>query len=142
MGEVQFAQSDAVEWLHSQCGKFDLLLEDLSVGRAGDVFKPDVSIDTLPQLIQSKLKPGGVAVFNLLPADDRTWAEMTAKVCAPFGFGVQVLFESFYNRVVVLANEALPSAREVSRLLRDSLTAIDSEMATDISVRSLRLAKR
>jgi len=52
------------------------------------------------------------------------------------------LFESFYNRVVVLANEALPSAREVSRLLRDSLTAIGSEMATDISVRSLRLAKR
>jgi hypothetical protein len=67
---------------------------------------------------------------------------MTAKVCAPFGFGVQVLFESFYNRVVVLANEALPSAREVSWLLRDSLTAIGSEMATDISVRSLRLVKR
>ncbi|MBT3615491.1 MAG: hypothetical protein HN524_05840 [Verrucomicrobia bacterium] len=142
MGEVQFAQLDAAEWLHSQRGKFDFLLEDLSVGRAGDVFKPDVSIDTLPQVIQSKLKPGGVAVYNLLPPDDRTWAEMMAKVCAPFGFGVQVLFESFYNRVVVLANEALPSAREVSRLLRDSLTAIGSEMATDISVRSLRLAKR
>jgi hypothetical protein len=30
----------------------------------------------------------------------------------------------------------------VSRLLRDSLTAIGSEMATDISVRSLRLAKQ
>jgi spermidine synthase len=142
MGEVRFAQTDAVEWLHSQRGKFDLLLEDLSVGRDGDVFKPDVSIDTLPQLIQSKLKPGGVAVFNLLPADDRTWAEMTAKVCAPFGFGVQILFESYYNRVVVLANEALPPVREASRLLREPLAAIDSEMATDISVRSLRLAKR
>ncbi len=61
-GEVRFAQADAVEWLRSQRGKFDLLLEDLSVGRDGDVFKPDVSIDTLPRLIQSKLKPGGVAV--------------------------------------------------------------------------------
>ena len=142
MGAVQFAQSDAVEWLHSQRGKFDLLLEDLSVGRNGDVFKPDVSIDTLPRLIQSKLKPSGVTVFNLLPGDDRTWAEMTAKVCAPFGFGVQVLFESYYNRVLVLGNEALPPAREVSRLLRAELTAIGSEMAADISVRSLRLGKR
>lgn len=142
MGAVQFAQSDAVKWLHSQRGKFDLLLEDLSVGRNGDVFKPDVSIDTLPRLIQSKLKPSGVTVFNLLPGDDRTWAEMTAKVCAPFGFGVQVLFESYYNRVLVLGNEALPPAREVSRLLRAELTAIGSEMAADISVRSLRLGKR
>ncbi len=141
-GEVRFAQADAVEWLRSQRGKFDLLLEDLSVGRDGDVFKPDVSIDTLPRLIQSKLKPGGVAVFNLLPPDDRSWAEMTAKVCAPFGFGLQVLFESYYNRLVVLGNEPLAATREVSRRLREPLVSIDSEMASDISVRSLRLAKR
>jgi len=141
-GEVQFAQSDAIEWLRAERGKFDLLVEDLSVGRDGDVFKPDVSIDTLPKLIQSKLKPSGVAVFNLLPADDRTWAEMTAKVCEPFGFGVQVLFESFYNRVVVLGNTPLPPTREVSKSLRAELDWIDSEMATDISVRTLSLAKR
>jgi hypothetical protein len=141
-GEVQFAQSDAIEWLRAERGKFDLLVEDLSVGRDGDVFKPDVSIDTLPKLIQSKLKPSGVAVFNLLPADDRTWAEMTAKVCEPFGFGVQVLFESFYNRVVVLGNTPLPPTHEVSKSLRAELDWIDSEMATDISVRTLRLAKR
>jgi len=141
-GEVRFAQADAVEWLRSQRGKFDLLLEDLSVGRDGDVFKPDVSIDTLPRLIQSKLKPGGVAVFNLLPPDKWTWAEMMAKVCEPFEFDVQILFESFYNQVVVLSNKALPSARGVSRLLRTELNWIDSEMEMDISVRSLRLAKR
>ncbi len=141
-GDVQFTQTDAVEWLRAQHCKFDLLLEDLSVGRDGDVFKPDVSIDTLPQLIHSKLKPGGIAVFNLLPADDRTWTGMTAKVRAPFGFGVQVLFESYYNRVLVLGNEALLPAREVSRLLRSELDGVDSEMAVDISVRSLRLAKQ
>ena len=67
---------------------------------------------------------------------------MTAKVCAPFGFGVQVLFESYYNRVLVLGNEASPPAREVWRLLRAELTAIGSEMAADISVRSLHLGKR
>ena len=37
---------------------------------------------------------------------------------------------------------ALPSARGVSRLLRTELNWIDSEMEMDISVRSLRLAKR
>ncbi|HJN83584.1 MAG TPA: hypothetical protein QF478_12430, partial [Verrucomicrobiota bacterium] len=94
------------------------------------------------RLIQSKLKPGGVAVFNLLPPDDRSWAEMTAKVCAPFEFRLQVLFESYYNRLLVLGNEPLPAVREVSRRLRESLVSIDSEMAVDISVRSLRLAKR
>ncbi len=141
-GDVQFTQTDAVKWLRSQRGKFDLLLEDLSIGRNGDVFKPDVSIDTLPALIESRLKAGGVAVFNLLPPDKWTWAEMMAKVCEPFEFGVQILFESFYNRVVVLSNKALPSARGVSRLLRTELNWIDSEMEMDISVRSLRLAKR
>ena len=138
-GDVHFAESDAVEWLRAQRGRFDLLLEDLSVGRDGDVFKPEVSIETLPQLIQSKLKPGGVAIFNLLPPDDRTWGEMAAKVCGPFSFGVQVSFESYYNRVLALANGALPPTREVSRLLHGELAGIGSEMEADINVRSLRL---
>ncbi|HJO09152.1 MAG TPA: hypothetical protein QGH16_04830 [Verrucomicrobiota bacterium] len=140
-GEVQFSQSDAVEWLRLQQGRFDLLLEDLSIGRDGDVFKPEVSIGTLPRLIQSKLKPGGVAVFNLLPPDDRTWGEMMAKVCEPFGFGVQISFESYYNRVLALTNETMPTTREVSRLFRGELAGISSEMEVDINVRSLRLSK-
>jgi len=44
--------------------------------------------------------------------------------------------------MVVLGNKALPVTHEVSQLLREPLAAIGSEMATDISVRSLRLAKR
>ena len=55
---------------------------------------------------------------------------------------LQVLFESYYNRLLVLGNEPLPAVREVSRRLREPLVSIDSEMAVDISVRSLRLAKR
>ena len=141
-GDVQYTQTDAVKWLRSQRGEFDLLLEDLSIARNGDVFKPDISINVLPPLIQSKLKPNGVAVINLLPADDQTWARMTAKVRAPFEFGVQIFFESYYNRVLLLSNEPFPATREVASQLRESLTVIDSEMATDISVRALRLGKR
>ena len=142
MGEVRFAQADATGWLRSERGRFDLLLEDLSVGRDGDVFKPDVSVDTLPALIRSRLKPGGLAVFNLLPPDNQSWSGMMAKVCEPFAFGVQILFENFYNRVMVLGDKALPPARTVSRLLRAALGGIGSEMERDISVRSLCLAKR
>ena len=65
-----------------------------------------------------------------------------AKVCEPFGYGVQISFESFYNRVMVLGDKALPPARTVSRSLRAALGGIGSEMERDISVRSLRLAKR
>ena len=67
---------------------------------------------------------------------------MNAEVCAPFEFGVQILFASYYYRVLVLSNEPLPATREVSRRLREPLVVIDSGMATDISVGSLRLAKR
>ena len=81
-------------------------------------------------------------MFNLLPPDNQSWSGMMAKVCEPFAFGVQILFESFYNRVMVLGDKAFPPARTVSRLLRAELGGIGSEMERDISVRSLCLAKR
>ena len=136
-GEVRFAQADAVEWLRSQRGKFDLLLEDLSIGRDGDVFKPDVSIDALPGLIQSKLKPGGIAVFNLLPADDQTWVGMTAEVCAPFEFGVQILFESYYNRVLIQGS-SVGRARSCGDRLRKLMRLLGSDLTDDIRLRTLQ----
>tara|TARA_Y100001968_G_scaffold119786_1_gene109120 strand:- start:1832 stop:2608 length:777 start_codon:yes stop_codon:yes gene_type:complete len=141
MGEVQFTKSDAVKWLSAQCGQYDMLVEDLSVGRDGDIFKPDVSIDTLPEVIRTKLKPCGVAVFNLLPSDRQTWTDMTAKIHAPFRFGLQLFFESYYNRVLVVSNETLPEARVVSRHLRKALEEVDSLISSDIRVRTLNLAK-
>ena len=128
--------------MQAQRKPFDVLLEDLSVPRDDDVFKPDVSIDTLPQLIRRKLKPGGIAVFNLLPADNRTWSEMIRKVSEPFRCGVKITFESFYNQILVLSGRPFSSTREVSRRIRGSLAEIQSAMSTDIQVRALRLAKR
>ena len=139
---MKFSKADAVHWLRSRRASFDVLLEDLSIARDGDVFKPDVSIDTLPRLIRSKLKPGGLAVFNLLPADDRTWKEMTKRVSGPFRHGVRIKFESFYNQVLILGSRPFSDAREVSRRIRASLTAIQSAMSSDIQIRAMRLAKR
>ena len=141
-GAVKFSKADAVHWLRSRRASFDVLLEDLSIARDGDVFKPDVSIDTLPRLIRSKLKPGGLAVFNLLPADDRTWTEMTKRVSDPFRHGIRITFDSFYNQVLILGSRPFSDAREVSRRIRASLTAIQSAMSSDIQIRAMRLAKR
>ena len=141
-GAVKFTKEDATQWLRSRRTPFDVLLEDLSIPRDGDVFKPDVSIDTLPRLIRSKLKPGGLAVFNLLPADDRTWTEMTKRVSDPFRHGIRITFESFYNQVLILGSRPFSDAREVSRRIRASLTAIQSAMSSDIQIRAMHLAKR
>ena len=141
-GAVKFTKEDATQWLRSRRTPFDVLLEDLSIPRDGDVFKPDVSIDTLPQLIRAKLKPGGLAVFNLLPADNRSWAEMFRQVSEPFRCGIRITFESFYNQILVLSDKPFSPTREVARRIRASLTAIQSAMSSDITVRTLRLAKR
>ena len=141
-GEVKFAKADAVQWLQSRRAPFDVLLEDLSIARDGDVYKPDVSIDTLPGLIRAKLKPGGLAVFNLLPADDRSWADMIRRVSEPFRHGIRITFESYYNQVIIMGNKRFSATREVSRRVRASLSAIQSVMSSDITVRTLRLAKR
>ena len=141
-GEVKFAKADAVQWLQSRRAPFDVLLEDLSIARDGDVYKPDVSIDTLPGLIRAKLKPDGLVVFNLLPADDRSWADMIRRVSEPFRHGIRITFESYYNQVIIMGNKPFSATREVSRRVRASLSAIQSVMSSDITVRTLRLAKR
>jgi len=140
-GNLKFVKSDAVKWLDAQQKPFDVLLEDLSIGRDGDVFKPAVSIDVLPDLIRSKLKPSGIAIFNLLPSNDRTWAEMIQVVSEPFRHGLIITFESFYNKVLILSVKPLTSTRKISRLLRKNLSGIQSSISSDIQVRTLRIIK-
>ena len=140
-GNLTFVKSDAIKWLGAQQKPFDVLLEDLSIGQDGDVFKPDVSIDVLPDLIRSKLKPSGIAIFNLLPSNDRTWAEMIRIVSHSFEHGLIITFDSFYNKVLILSIKPLSSTRKISRLLRNFLSGIQSSISRDIQVRTLRIMK-
>jgi len=140
-GSVKFTKEDAIRWLQSRRAPFDVLLEDLSIPRDGDVFKPDVSIDTLPQLMRAKLKSSGLAVFNLLPADDRSWTDLIRCVSEPYRHGIRITFESYYNQILILGNKPFPTTREVARRIRASLTSIQSAMSNDITVCAMRLAK-
>ena len=81
---VQWQRADAVQWLKRQTGKFDLLMDDLSVPRAGDVVKPDICWRVVPDLMRQRLKPGGVAVFNLMSPPGGRWPIGLAQVTQPF----------------------------------------------------------
>jgi len=79
----------------------------------------------------------GLAVFNLLPVKGWTWPELVAVVGRPFRERYVVSFEEYENRLLV-AGRALPTARQLSAGLRDTLSSIESKMADGIAVRTSR----
>jgi hypothetical protein len=132
---VNWHQADAVEWLCAQTADFDLLVEDLSVPSDGDVFKPAITWEVLPELIHGRLVPDGIAVFNLLAPPSGIWIREVEWMSAVFGEARLVSFDDFTNRILV-AGKALPPAREFGALLRSSLRRIGSRQAERIHVRT------
>lgn len=134
-GPVSFELGEASEWLRRKRGKFDAIIEDLSVPGPRGVTKPEVSVGMLPRLVKSRLKTRGVAVFNLLPVRGRTWSEMIESVGRPFRERRIVTFTEFENRLLV-AGRTLPTARQLSDALREALGSIRSKISDGIAVRS------
>ena len=124
-GAVRVTHTDIAAWLGRGTQRYDLFLEDIA----------PLHLPASARLIRARLKPGGVAVFNLLREDEpvRTLVE---RVAEPFAEALEVRFLDFDNRIVV-ASRRLPSAREVSRLLRASLRGVRSRLAERIRVRTL-----
>lgn len=135
-GHVRIAQADAVDWLERH-GLWDIVVEDLSIQIPGDVTKPQVSLDILPKLVASRLEPKGVAVFNAFSVDGLSDRALLEKIGAPYACARVVRLDSFTNLVVV-AGETLPTAREMSRVLRTTLGALGSSLADEVRVRTLR----
>ena len=125
------------DWLRRRRGKFDAIVEDLSEVGHGGVTKPDVSIRTLPRLMKSRLTTGGVAIVNLLPVRGMTWPSLVDAVGRPYRERRIVTFTEFENRVLI-AGRALPTARQLSGELRETLGRIGSSMAAGIGVRTGR----
>ena len=59
-------------------------MDDLSVPSDGDVVKPSISWKVLPRLIGQRLRPGGFAVFNLLPRSKGKWDPDLEKIVGLF----------------------------------------------------------
>jgi len=135
-GPVRWQHGDAVTWLRRQRQKFGMLIEDLSVPAQGDVIKPAVSWSVLPELIYSQLKPGGVAVFNLMLPPRGAWNPDLRRIASLFREARVVDFDEFENRILI-AGDALPSASELGRKLRLALRQLRSRQAERIHLRAI-----
>jgi spermidine synthase len=136
-GPVHFRRGDASNWLSTRRRRYDLIVEDLSVSGPDGVTKPAESLGTLPGLIRRKLDRDGLAVFNLLPVNGVSRAELLRRVVQPFGGGIVIRFREYDNRVVIVGS--LPGTpRQVSWRLRARLRAIGSRLASEIAVGGFR----
>jgi spermidine synthase len=135
-GTVTLAEADAAEWLRARRARYDVIVEDLSVPSPVGTVKPYVSLDTLPELIRARLKPEGVAMFNLLPLPGTSWDALLMRVARPHASAVCVHLDEYENRFV-LAGDALPTAADASRHVRGILREIGSYMADRVFLRTL-----
>ena len=139
-GEVAVTEADALVWLRRQRSAFGAIVEDLSMAIPGDVTKPPVSYGPLPDLIASRLAPGGVAVFNLLPVADLSWAKLMGCVCRPFAEAREIRLRDYDNRIVIASRSELPSAALLRKRLESRLDELESRLAGTLAVRRVTAA--
>lgn len=137
---LRWAKTDALPWLRGTRHRFDVILEDLSVPADGDVHKPVATWTEFPALVRTHLRPGGLAVFNLLRPRHTRWANGIAQVLAPLGRGVVVTLRDFENRIVVAGLPPGQPARTVGNHLRRHLRSLGSRQADGLCLSSARLA--
>lgn len=130
---VRFHLDDAAAWLGRQRRPFDLLMDDLSIPRDGDVHKPAICWERIPELIQGRLSAGGLAIFNLLEPRPGRWNPEFSRIAARFGAARVVHFDEYENRILIAGND-LPKAAALSVRLRSALARIRSRQATRIRV--------
>lgn len=141
---IHWHQGEATEWLRRRRRRFDVVVEDLSVGVNGDVTKPEVTWTTLPHWVTRRLAPEGWAVWNLLCPPGRSWAWVEREWGGGQGCGWWVTFEDFDNRLWLVPGrngdgvaERVADARGISRELRCRLERLGSRMATGWRVRAV-----
>ncbi len=136
-GDVVVDEEEASAWLRRSRKRYDVILEDLSAREGGEITKPGVSLEVLPELMVERLRPGGMVVVNVLPVPGWPWTRLLPHLAAPFAEARVIVLDDWENRVLLLG-EDLPSAREVSTAMNRSLEAIGSSEAHRFAVRTLR----
>ena len=136
-GNLNFTCADALAWLKTIKRKFPVIMEDLSVPRDGDVFKPEISFDELPAQIHQNLKKDGLIIANLLPQPGKTWSQLRDPFVGDLPHAHEIHFDEFENRFIFAGSYGF-SAMEISRRLRKLLDGIDSRLAYTIRVVTVR----
>lgn len=140
-GDVEIFQDEASLWLQDRDEPYDVIVDDLSEEIPESVKKPWVSVALLPGIMLSRLKPGGLAVINLLPWPDVSWRTLIEEVRDPFDQALLITFDDYENRILIGGPE-VPPARVASRAIRAALRSIQSRQADRIHVRSLETLER
>lgn len=135
-GQVVVHEAEASAWLRRQRRAYDVIVEDLSAPTPQGTTKPPVALEVLPALMARHLRPTGLVVVNVLPVPGMPWTQLLPRLAAPHARARVIVLDDWENRVLLLG-ETLEPAREISLLLRRSLTAIGSSEAGAFSVRTL-----
>ncbi len=136
-GPVSFVQADAMDWLRSRRGRFDAVIEDLSIPVPGDVEKPDICWTSLPPLIRQSLKPGGTVILNMLKSSGMNWPTFMPLFANGYEQRYAVHLTEFENRILIAGSLGL-SASMVSRRLRRCLRMIGSDQADQFRISTLK----
>ena len=120
--DVQIEIADALAWLEKAEQSFDVILEDVFIGRGDDVHKPDWIPEPAHRLAFDLLARGGVFVSNTLDEHLRVERAMRDR----FASIVAIATEDYDNRVLVggsggLSGAALRRRVAESPVLRESL---------------------
>lgn len=132
-GWVRVYEDDAAQWLARRQRGWDVIIEDLSQQVPGDVIKPEVSIEVLPELIARRLGRDGISVVNVLPTPGYSWAELLGCIASSSEGAAVVRIGGFENRLV-LGGRELPSSAALSRRLTKALGELGSRLAGEVSV--------
>jgi len=137
-GDVHVERADAADYLRGQSERsYDLIFEDLSVARGEEISKPALSLELLPRLIRSRLKPGGVALTNVLPVPGWRFSQLFTVLAQPYPRAVIVRFDEWENRLL-MAGRRLASAAEISRRLKAGLRQLGSNQGARLRLRTFR----
>jgi hypothetical protein len=101
------------------------------------VVKPDISWRVVPDLIRRRLKPDGVAVFNLMSPPGGRWREGVAGITRFFPAARIIHLDDFENRILITGGK-LPPTNVLGKELRHALRRLRSRQTARIQVRSLR----
>jgi spermidine synthase len=124
--DIQVEIADALTWLENAEGRFDVILEDVFIGRGDDVHKPDWIPEPAHRLARRLLARGGVLVSNTLDEHVRVTREMREA----FARVASIEVEDYDNRVLVGGPEGLSGANLRRKVLASPILAGSAPILT------------
>ncbi len=109
---VELIVDDALAYLRRERRCFDLILEDVFIGTARTLHKPDWLFDEGYALIRARLGPGGVLAVNTIHEAPKVLRALKPPGARVLSLGIR----DYWNRILVCGGN-LPDPRDLRRRL-------------------------